>query len=225
MSRATTASPKPSFRVTWRVVDAVVGRGNAGRTTSKSGHPCPWQNCSQGPAAVKTRRGFLLNRPSCPRPPPRLPAPHPEDAIGQGTELNSVSLFVVLRISWRKTLPLSVCLSRSVFSISFSVCLTVSVLPPLLFCLCFCLSLPLSVSTCLSLFVVLRMKKRKTSPSLSLYVSFGLRLSSCLSVSLSLTCACLCLSPRLLICLPLSVCLSVCLIRGLPCFHGSVCIT
>ena len=45
MSHATTASPKPSFRAPWRVGDAVVGRGNAGWTTSKSGHPCPCQNC------------------------------------------------------------------------------------------------------------------------------------------------------------------------------------
>ena len=37
MSRATTASPKPSFRVPCRVGDAVVGRANAG-WTSNSGH-------------------------------------------------------------------------------------------------------------------------------------------------------------------------------------------
>ena len=41
-------------------------RGNAGWTTSKSGHPCPWQNWSQGSPAEKTGIGFLLNRPSCP---------------------------------------------------------------------------------------------------------------------------------------------------------------
>ena len=40
MSHATTASPKPSFRAPWGVGDAVVGTGNAGWTTSKSGHPC-----------------------------------------------------------------------------------------------------------------------------------------------------------------------------------------
>ena len=57
--------------------DAVVGRGNAGRT-SKSGHICPCQSCSQEPPAEKTGRGALLNRPSCP----------PDDPIGQGTELN-----------------------------------------------------------------------------------------------------------------------------------------
>ena len=78
MSHATTASPEPSFRAPWRVGDAVVGRGNAGWTTSKSGHICPCQNCSQGPSAEKTGRGSLLNRLSCP----------PDDPIDQGTELN-----------------------------------------------------------------------------------------------------------------------------------------
>ena len=61
-----TASPKPSFRALYRVGDAVVGRGNAGWTTSRSGHLCPCQNCSQGPPAEKIRRGSLVNRPSCP---------------------------------------------------------------------------------------------------------------------------------------------------------------
>ena len=32
---------KKSFRALWRVGDAVVDRGNAGWTTSKSGYPCP----------------------------------------------------------------------------------------------------------------------------------------------------------------------------------------
>ena len=65
MSHATTASPKPFFRATWRVGDAVVGRGNAAWTTSKSGHPCPCQNSSQGPSEEKTATGSLLNRPLC----------------------------------------------------------------------------------------------------------------------------------------------------------------
>ena len=39
VSHVTTSSPKPSFRAPWRVGDAVVGRGNAGWATSKSGHP------------------------------------------------------------------------------------------------------------------------------------------------------------------------------------------
>ena len=54
-----------------------VGRGNAGWTTSKSGHSCPCQNCPQGPPAEKTGRGSLLNRPHV-----------PDDPIGQETELN-----------------------------------------------------------------------------------------------------------------------------------------
>ena len=38
--------------------------GNAGRTTSKSGHPCPCQNCPQRPSAEKkTGWGSLLNNP------------------------------------------------------------------------------------------------------------------------------------------------------------------
>ena len=78
MSHATTASPKLSFKAPWRVGDAVVGRGNAGWTTAKSGHPCQCQKCSQGPPAEKTERGSLLNRSSGP----------PDDPIGQETELN-----------------------------------------------------------------------------------------------------------------------------------------
>ena len=42
MSHVTTASPKPSLRAPWRMGDAVVRRGNAGWTASKSGHPCPY---------------------------------------------------------------------------------------------------------------------------------------------------------------------------------------
>ena len=60
------------------VGDAVVGRRNAGWITSKSDHPCPCQNCSQGPPAEKTGRGSLLNRSSC----------TPDDPISRGTELN-----------------------------------------------------------------------------------------------------------------------------------------
>ena len=77
MSNATTASPKSSFRAPWRVGDAVVGTGNAGWTMSSSGHPCPYQNCSQGPPADKAARGCLQNRLSC----------LPDDPIGQGPQL------------------------------------------------------------------------------------------------------------------------------------------
>ena len=78
MPYATTASPKSSFKSARRMGDAVVDRGNAGWTTSKNGHPCPCQSCSQGPPAEKNGRGSLLNRPSCP----------PDESIGQGTEVN-----------------------------------------------------------------------------------------------------------------------------------------
>ena len=78
MSHTTTASPKPFFRAPWRVDDGVVGRRNAGWTTSKSGHPCPCQNCSPGPPAEKTSRGSLLNRPSCPS----------DDPVSQVAKLN-----------------------------------------------------------------------------------------------------------------------------------------
>ena len=62
-----TASPKPSFRAPWRVDDGVVGRGTAGRTTSKSGHPCPCRDCLGWPPAENAGRRSLLNRSSCPR--------------------------------------------------------------------------------------------------------------------------------------------------------------
>ena len=63
---------------TWRVGDAVVSRGNAGWTTTKSGHPCQCQNCSQALSAEKTGRGSLLN----------CPAYLPDDPVVQETELN-----------------------------------------------------------------------------------------------------------------------------------------
>ena len=50
-------------------LDAVVGRGSAGWTTSKNGQLSPCQNCSQWPPAEKTGRESLLNRLSCPSPP------------------------------------------------------------------------------------------------------------------------------------------------------------
>ena len=61
MSHATTAAPKPSLKAPWRMGDTVVGRGNAGWTTWKSGHSCPCQSCVQWPSAAKTGRGSLLN--------------------------------------------------------------------------------------------------------------------------------------------------------------------
>ena len=65
MLHAATASPKPSFSAPWRVGDAVVGRENAGWTTSKSGLACPCQNCSRGLPAERTGRRSLLNHPLC----------------------------------------------------------------------------------------------------------------------------------------------------------------
>ena len=44
---------KPSNRGPWRVDNTMVSRENARWTTSKSGRPCPCQNCSQGPPAKK----------------------------------------------------------------------------------------------------------------------------------------------------------------------------
>ena len=100
MSHATTASPKPSLRVPWRVGDAMVGRGNAGWTTWESGHFCPCQNCSQWPPAEKTGWGSLLNHLSCP----------PNDPIGQGTELNWTLIvfvrYIIITLCWI-LLPLS----------------------------------------------------------------------------------------------------------------------
>ena len=69
--------PKLSFRAPWRMGNAAVSRGNAGWTTSKSGHSFPYQNCPQGHPAKKTRGGSRLNRSSCP----------PDDPVYQGTEL------------------------------------------------------------------------------------------------------------------------------------------
>ena len=70
VKRHDSLSKIPSFRTLWKLDDAVVGRGNAGWTQSKSGLPCPWQICSQGPPVEKTGRGSLLDRPSSPLPPP-----------------------------------------------------------------------------------------------------------------------------------------------------------
>ena len=50
--------PIPSSMAPWRMNDTVVTRGNAGWTTSKSGHPCPCQNHSQGPPAENLEEDF-----------------------------------------------------------------------------------------------------------------------------------------------------------------------
>ena len=43
-----------------RYIYTIVSRGNAGWTTSKIGHTCPCQDCSQGPPPEKVGRGSLL---------------------------------------------------------------------------------------------------------------------------------------------------------------------
>ena len=40
----------------WRAGDAVVGRGKAGYTSSKSGRPCPRQSCSQSAPADQKKK-------------------------------------------------------------------------------------------------------------------------------------------------------------------------
>ena len=73
---------KTILQGTLEVGDALVERANAGWTTSKSGHSCPFQNCLQGPPAKKTDRGSLLNRPPCPS------SPAPDGSIGHRIELS-----------------------------------------------------------------------------------------------------------------------------------------
>ena len=50
-----TLRQKPSCRAPWREGDTAAGRENPGWTRSKSGHPCPCQNCSQWPSAEDSR--------------------------------------------------------------------------------------------------------------------------------------------------------------------------
>ena len=76
MSHATTASPKPSFRATCRVGDAMVGRGNAGWTTSKSGHPCPCQICLKGWMRISAESSFMSTPPLHSTPPPTPTRPN-----------------------------------------------------------------------------------------------------------------------------------------------------
>ena len=61
MSHTMTVSLNQSFKASTRLGDSMVGRGNAGWTPSKSGHPCPCQNCAQGPAAEKTAELSLMS--------------------------------------------------------------------------------------------------------------------------------------------------------------------
>ena len=137
MSHVTTASPKPSFRASGRMGDAVVGRGNSGWTTSQSGHPCPCQNHSQGPRAEKTGRGSPLIRPSCP----------PDDPIGQGTERNGTEVNCVPREIWShyskqvggqlKRIRLKIA-KKCCFYLNIFSCVKISVFRSFLFVLFFC---------------------------------------------------------------------------------------
>ena len=112
MSHATTAFQKPSVRAPWKADDAVVGRGNAGGTTSKSGHPCPCQNCPQWLPAGNTERDSLLSRLPCPS----------DDPIGQGdwTELKNRRLKAAKTQPW--TLTFCVWQSLSVMSWALTFC-------------------------------------------------------------------------------------------------------
>ena len=86
MSHATTDSPKPFFKATWSVVDAVVGRGITGWTTSKSGYPCQCQKCSQGSSAEQKQKKKKLEEDLCwivSHVPPTI-----QSIIGQGAGLN-----------------------------------------------------------------------------------------------------------------------------------------
>ena len=58
----------------------MIGTGNAGWTTSKSGQPCPCQNCSRWPLVEKAEGGSLLTRPLCP----------PDNPARQGTDVTDV---------------------------------------------------------------------------------------------------------------------------------------
>ena len=64
LSNAMTAFPKPSFIAPWKMGDAMVSRGNAGWTVSKSWHPYPCLDHPRGPPREKTGRGSLLNHSS-----------------------------------------------------------------------------------------------------------------------------------------------------------------
>ena len=74
----TTASPKPSFRAPSQVGNAVVGRGNAGCTTSKSGHLCLCQNWFTIASRTKDWKQISAE----------LSVMSPDDPVGQRIQLN-----------------------------------------------------------------------------------------------------------------------------------------
>ena len=93
---AMTASRKLSLKAPWRVGDAMVSSGNAGWTTPKSGHPCPCQNCSQGPPAEKTGRGSLLDHPPCPPNDPIWSTSPPPASWGRRVKMTVTSLLHIV---------------------------------------------------------------------------------------------------------------------------------
>ena len=74
MQSVTTASPKIPLRAPWTVGNTAVGKTNAGWTTSKAEHPCPYQNCSHRPPDEKTAGGTLLTSASYWKDYKRIPA-------------------------------------------------------------------------------------------------------------------------------------------------------
>lgn len=66
---------------------------NAGRTTAKTGRPCPYWNCSRWTPAENTGRGSLVTHSSGPI----------DDPTSRGTELNC------LTVTWRRPLPFLQC--------------------------------------------------------------------------------------------------------------------
>ena len=82
MSHTPIPSPKLSFRATWRIGDAMVGRGNTGWTTPKSGHPSHARNSRKGLLHKRLEKGSLLNRPQ-------------DDPIGQESKLNRTEATIV----------------------------------------------------------------------------------------------------------------------------------
>ena len=54
----TTTSPKPSFRAPWRVVDAVVGKGNAGSTHQGVDIPARARTAHKGPLQKTSEEGL-----------------------------------------------------------------------------------------------------------------------------------------------------------------------
>ena len=116
----------------------MVGRGNAGWTTSKTGHPCPCQTYSLWLPAEKTGRGSLLNRPPCP----------PDDPIGLGTEMNSSRLshsYSRLMLLLLSHSLLAVRLSLHPLSACFPACLSA--------CRLVCLSVCVTIFSSVYLFV------------------------------------------------------------------------